>query len=91
MNDDVTALASHYDAFPYPTVRQLSYPLPAGFRRGALDMLLRRRAQDRLPSDGQIWIAGWGTQQEALQDILPRLTPLDLGLLVPAWSPDQRA
>lgn len=59
----VNNVASFYDAFPYPTVTALSHPMPIGFKRGAMDFLLRRRAHDRLPRTAKIWVAGCGTQQ----------------------------
>lgn len=66
MNGTVEAVESHYDVFPYPTIQGLSYPLPVGFKRAAMDMLLRRRQTERLPPDANIWIAGCGTQQATL-------------------------
>ena len=66
MTGTVKAVESHYDVFPYPTVTSLSYPLPIGFKRSAIDMLLRRRRSARLPPDAKIWIAGCGTQQASL-------------------------
>ncbi len=61
----VETVAAHYDVFPYPTVTTLSLARPAGFKRGALDMLLRRRAGDRLPARAKVWVAGCGQQQGA--------------------------
>ncbi len=59
------AVRAQYDQFPYPQAAVVATHEPAGFLRGTLNYLLRRR-DDWLPPDARIWIAGCGTQQAAM-------------------------
>ena len=60
---DSKAVEAHYDAFPYPTVTQLTQPDPQDHARGVFNHLLRRRGPSRLAPESRIWVAGCGTQQ----------------------------
>lgn len=63
MTPNVQVVEEHYNVFPYPTVTNFAQPLPGPFKRGWLNYLLRRRPDDALGPDADIWIAGCGTQQ----------------------------
>jgi SAM-dependent methyltransferase len=58
-----TAVRSHYEHYPYPTVVELQFRDPADHLRGALNYLLRRRQVDAIPKNARIWVAGCGTEQ----------------------------
>jgi len=60
------AVESQYDAFPYPQPSMVAQQLPAGFSRGMLSFLTRRRAAHWFPASMRIWIAGCGTQQASM-------------------------
>ncbi len=60
------AVEAQYDAFPYPQPSVVAQQLPAGFARGVLNFLTRRRLEDWFPASMRIWIAGCGTQQASM-------------------------
>jgi len=63
MPDKLDPVASHYNRFPFPTVKSFTVPQPCRFKGDSLNFLLSRREKNWLAGDIDIWIAGCGTQQ----------------------------